>query len=122
MPISPKQSNTEAEYKNLVERFSYLADQELKKCEASIAKGDLHSAAIQMPSVISLVSTIGYFRGQDGVFLDFRPNVTNIQGDLYANEDAFEARLRKVMNTIKASSEAAFYKNQLETAFVKNRT
>jgi hypothetical protein len=74
-----------------------------------------------MPALISLVNTVGYLRGRDGVFLNIRPQ-TEDQAEFYKYEDQFEKRLDKLIDVIMDSDEKDFYKERLESYLVKSRT
>ncbi len=115
---------TAEEYINLVKRYSWLVDSELEKVEKTIAK-NVKAVEIQsLPKLISLVNVIGYLRGQDGAFLEARPdNVANFQKELYANEDAFEHRLDKIIGIISTDPDhAEKYRSILEQYYVRART
>lgn len=74
-----------------------------------------------MPAIISLVNTVGYLRGQDGMFLDIRPRTEN-QGEFYKYEDQFETRLDKLIDILMDSDEKDFYIERLESYLIKSRT
>ena len=114
---------TAEEYKNLVSKYYYLVDSELKKIEKVIEE---HSGQLEiesLPKLISLVNVIGYLRGQDNAFIDVRPaGVSEYQRELYDNEDAFEKRLRAIIDVISSNKEyLQRYKDVLERYFVKAR-
>ncbi len=113
------------EYTDLVEKFSALVDQELSRVESDQREGMDHDIALRLPAIISAVNTIGYLRGQDGMFFDFRPQDiigTGLQGAFYANEDAFESRLQAIINYIGTTKENAFYCERLERYYITART
>lgn len=119
MPISPKPINDAEEYKDLVEKFSFLVEKEFEKCE-KMKDGDILGVIQNLPKLISLVNTIGYLRGQDGAFLEARPH-TDFQPDLYKNEDVFEAKLYKLIDFISSPEAKARYRQRLEEYFLKAR-
>lgn len=88
-------------YMDLVSRYSWLVDSELKKAESAINESPEHgpeSIINSIPKLISLVNVVGYLRGQDYAFIDVRPHeVINQQSELCKNEDEFEARLIKIV-------------------------
>jgi hypothetical protein len=113
------------EYIDMVERFSGLVDKEMKKTESEENPGRIHAIALRLPALISLVNTIGYLRGQDGVFLNIRPedmHGSGIQGYLYKNEDEFEKRLQNLIDEVGTSEEANFYRETLERYYITART
>lgn len=115
----------QGEYIDMVERFSGLVDKEMKKTESEENPGRIHAIALRLPALISLVNTIGYLRGQDGVFLDIRPedmHGSGRQGDLYKNEDEFEKRLQNLIDEVGTSEEASFYRETLERYYITART
>lgn len=121
MPIAFSIPSTEEEYVRLVEQFSGLVDAECRRLEGWVDGDDLASAARALPSLISLVNSVGYLRGQDNVFVDVRPRTTR-QRDLYANEDAFEKRLQSIIDKIVSSPERDALRRRLEEYFVRART
>lgn len=116
---------TASEYKELVSKYSWLVDSELKKVEQNIKDhpANLEVNIESLPKLISLVNVIGYLRGQGNAFTEVRPEgVTEYQRELYDNEDAFEGRLRDVINTICANPKNLDrYKAALERYFVQAR-
>ena len=74
-----------------------------------------------MMALIALVNTVGYLRGQGGMFLDIRP-MTSHQKQLYAYEDMFEVRLNRLIGIILNSEVNEFYKERLDAYFIKART
>lgn len=109
-------------YMDLVEKFCILADLEISRWEKIMASGKHDSElATAMPALISIVNTIGYLRGQDGMFDDSRsPGVDNKK--LYQYEDAFEKRLRNLINYIKNSKMKDWYIQRLTDYFIKARS
>ena len=124
-PIQFRPPQNKDEYIDLVERFSGLVDQEMKKTESEENPGRIHAIASRLPALISLVNTIGYLRGEDSVFLDVRPEdmrTSGRQGDLYKNEDLFEKRLQNLIDEVGTSDEAKFYRDTLERYYITART
>ncbi|MDB5258880.1 MAG: hypothetical protein JWO73_88 [Candidatus Taylorbacteria bacterium] len=110
---------------NLVNKYSWLVDSELKKVELNIKE---HPAHLDMnieslPKLISLVNVIGYLRGQNNAFIEIRPHdVIEYQPELYKNEDAFESRLHAIITTICVDPKnLALCKSTLERHFIEYR-
>lgn len=125
LAIQFRSPQNQDEYIDMVERFSGLVDKEMKKTESEENPGRIHAIASRLPALISLVNTIGYLRGQDGVFLDFRPedmHGSDIQGYLYKNEDEFEKRLQNLIDEVGTSDDASFYRETLERYYITART
>jgi len=121
MNIEFKKIETQEEYIDLVEKLSYLVDKEITEYEMLLQK-NVFEVVNAMPKIISLVNVIGYLRGQGGAFLNFRPKVSEHQESLYKNEDAFEARLYKLVEKISESEETRnHYESTLKEYFIKNR-
>ncbi len=117
------QPTTAAEYRTLVEQFSFLVDAELKKFENINSADEAHTAALEAPKLVSLVNTIGYLRGQDNAFLDIRPHeVVEYQKELYANEDSFEDRLKELLNKIVAFGKTDIYNFYMNEYYIKSRS
>lgn len=104
----------------MVSMFSYCVDMQLRIIEDRFAKNDLDVSS--MPALISLVNSIGYLRGQDGMFTTFRPLDSEMQRNLYKNEDQFETRLQKLIDAIRDSQYADAYQNRLHEYFIKARS
>jgi hypothetical protein len=122
MEIPYKEFSSEAEYMDFVEKFASLLDRQMRSFEHQvITESGLQNVTSAMPALISLVNTMGYLRGQDGIFLDIRPS-TSQQSTLYAYEDFFEARLSKLIETIMQSELKESYKQRLDGYFVKSRS
>jgi hypothetical protein len=122
MNIQKKQLSTADEYIEFVREFVTLLDEQFSMWEDwAKNKEKLHDLARQMPAIISLVNTVGYLRGQDGVFLDIRPQTGN-QSEFYEYENEFEKRLDKLIDILMESDEKDFYKERLESYLVKSRT
>ncbi|MDP3955643.1 MAG: hypothetical protein Q8Q18_00145 [bacterium] len=122
MDIQKQQLTTTEEYTKFVREFVTLLDEQVSVWEDR-AKNikNLHELACQMPAIISLVNTVGYLRGQDGMFLDIRPRTEN-QSEFYGYEDQFEKRLDKLINMLMDSDEKDFYQERLESYLIKSRT
>lgn len=111
------------EYLEFAKKFYQLTDQQISKFEDKMINGvELNNIVNALPSLISLVNTVGYLRGQDGVFLDIRPAVGENQKILYQMEDEMEARLKKLIDYIKESEYRDYYGQLLEKYFIKTRT
>lgn len=122
MDIQKQQLINADEYTKFVREFVTLLDEQLRVWEDRVKNtGVLHDLALQMPAIISLVNTVGYLRGQDGLFLDIRPRTEN-QGEFYKYEDQFEKRLRQLIDLLMNSDERDFYEERLESYLVKSRT
>jgi len=122
MDIQKLQLSTGDEYTKFVREFATLLDEQLNVWEDRAKnKENLHELARQMPAIISLVNTVGYLRGQDGMFLDIRPRTEN-QSEFYGYEDLFEKRLEQLINILMDSDEKDFYKDRLESYLIKSRT
>lgn len=110
------------EYTEFVRAFATLLDQQLTLLEGyAKSKEGAHDLIQQMPALISLVNTVGYLRGQDGMFLDIRPRTEN-QKEFYGYEDLFEKRLGALIDFVLSSDEKEYYRERLESYFVKART
>lgn len=122
MDTQQKKLFTAEEYKSFVKEFVTLLDKQFAVLEERAEnKENLHDLARQMPAIISLVNTVGYLRGQDGMFLEIRPLVDN-QKDLYDYENLFEKRLEKLIDILMDSDNKDYYIERLESYFVKSRT
>ncbi|QQS39249.1 hypothetical protein IPM62_01375 [Candidatus Woesebacteria bacterium] len=106
-------------YKKLFDDLVSLVDQQLAKYEKTDVSPE--TIARYLPTLISLVNTIGYLRGQDGVFLDFRPKTDN-QDHFFEVEDAFEKRLTSLIEKVMASDMSEYYKKKLHSYFCLVRT
>jgi hypothetical protein len=122
MNIQKQHLSTGDEYTKFVREFVTLLDEQLSACEEYAKKPeDLYSLAHQMPAIISLINTVGYLRGQDGIFLRIRPSTEN-QKEFYEYEDKFEERLKNLIDILMASNRKDVYKERLESYFIKSRT
>lgn len=122
MDIQKEQLSTADEYIKFVREFVTLLDEQFSVLEDRAKnKENLHGLAHQMPAIISLVNTVGYLRGQDGMFLDMCPRTEN-QSELYGYEDLFENRLDQLIDILMDSDEKDFYKERLESYLIKSRT
>ncbi len=111
------------EMKKFVEQFVSLLDAEMSKWEEKIKDptniADLIHA---MPALISLVNTVGYLRGQDGMF-DVGPEIrVALSADIRKYEDIFEERLNKLIDVLLQSKEKGYYEQRLDSYFTKSRT
>ena len=117
-----RQLKSAQEYTNFVREFVTLLDQQLCYWEIMAKNKERHyEVAHQMPALISLVNTVGYLRGQDGMFLDIRPKTDN-QKEFYGYEDAFEKRLENLIDIIMDSDQKQHYLERLDSYLVKSRT
>ena len=122
MEINKKIIESPEVYTEFVRAFATLLDQQLTLVEGYMnGKEGAHNLVQQMPAIISLVNTIGYLRGQDGMFLDIRPSTEN-QKEFYEYEDLFEKRLGVLIDFVLSSDEKEYYRERLESYFVKART
>lgn len=120
MEFSFKNIDTEEEYKDFVEQFCFLVDKELIKAEDMKNKGNHHNLALILPKIISAVNIVGYLRGQDNMFIDFRPHVS-FQNELYKIEGEFEKRLFTLIDYIKLSDSKDLSKSMIKEYYLKNR-
>ncbi|MBP9760521.1 MAG: hypothetical protein KBD24_04145 [Candidatus Pacebacteria bacterium] len=93
-------TQTTDEYIELAKHIAVLVESELLKTEQLTSEGRVDVVISMLPKLISMVNMVGYLRGQDGTFLDTRPSVGEHQSELYALEDACEARLRKLITYV----------------------
>lgn len=122
MEINKKMIESAEGYTEFVRAFATLLDQQLTLLEGYMnRKEGAHNLIQQMPALISLVNTVGYLRGQDGMFLDIRPSTEN-QKEFYEYEDLFEKRLSTLIDFVLSSEEKEYYQERLESYFVKART
>ncbi len=121
MKIKKVVLNTSDAYTSFVRAFATLLDAELTKWEELAKdKSNYYRLAHIMPALISLVNTAGYLRGQDNMFLDYRPH-TDAQKEFYAYENNFEKRLYKLIDLLMASDSKAIYIERLEEYFIEVR-
>src|SRR6185295_12970749 len=111
------------EYKNLVSRYSWLVDSELALIEKIVKKHPEAMPVESLPKLISLVNVVGYLRGQDGAFIDIRPDgVANFQNELYENENSFERRLHQIIEIVCSNEQdLQKYRVLLEHYYIKAR-
>jgi len=107
------------EYEKLFNDFISLVDKQLEYFEKDDVNMD--SLARNLPALISLVNTIGYLRGQDGMFLDFRPH-TDKQSHFYKQEDVYEKRLVSLIERVLGSNAKDYYLKRLHSYYCKVRT
>ena len=114
---------SEEQYIEMVKQYSYLADYSLSLIEAEIQNSVSPQELINnLLKLISLVNVIGYFRGQDGVLMDFQSLRTNSMSWLRQNEDEFENRLWSIIDYVKADEIAAKqYRAKMLDYYLKNR-
>ncbi len=121
MEINKQEITTAEEYVDFVRKFATLLDKQMRRYEDDLTDQNLINLSRQMPALISAVNTMGYLRGQDGMFLDFRP-MTNNQHEFYALEDGFESRLSALVDHVMNSSQKDFYLERLDSYYVKVRS
>ncbi len=122
MERNKKVIDSAEKYTEFVRAFATLLDKQLTIVEGYVNRKDgAHNLIQQMPAIISLVNTVGYLRGQDGMFLDIRPRTEN-QKEFYEYEDLFEKRLGILIDFLLNSEEKEYYQERLESYFVKSRT
>lgn len=112
-------------YMLMAKQFAWLVDAELTKLERDAQAGDLHTVTHRLPALISTINTVGYLRGQDGLFLDFRPGdlAGDCQRQLYAAEDAVEGRLWRLIDLVwKDENSQKEYLAKLQTYYIHART
>lgn len=121
MELNKQEITTAEEYVDFVRKFATLLDKQMRRYEDDLTDQSLINLSRQMPALISAVNTMGYLRGQDGMFLDLRP-MTNNQQEFYALEDRFEVRLSALIDQVMNSSQKDFYLERLDSYYVKVRS
>lgn len=122
MEITKNKITTADEYIDFVRKFTTLLDEQMTHHEKeNLDDNELLNLATGLPALISLVNTVGYLRGQDGMFLGIRPR-TDSQQELYALEDEFENRLKKLIDAVMKSNQKDLYLDRLNTYFIKARS
>jgi hypothetical protein len=116
----PRKMSSQEEYMDFVEKSVFLIDSELKKTEELMSRGEHGLIAVFLPQLISIVNYAGYLRGQDGLFLDFRPSTTS-QNDLYKMENEFEKRLVFLIDYIKNTESNIIAEARIKEYYLKNR-
>jgi len=114
----------ENEWKQFVEQFVTLLDTEMTRWEEK-AKDQTYITELihAMPALISLVNTVGYLRGQDGMFDHLGPEIRHATTQKnYEYEDELESRLNKLIDIILQSKEKDYYTQRLDSYFTKVRT
>jgi len=107
------------EYLQCVQTLAGLADAEFVRAEQS----DMHNLLSRLPGLVSIVNVIGYLRGQDGFFIDVRPEgLAESQRDLYALEDEFEKRLSALLTKVADSYNVAELHQRMDAYYVTART
>lgn len=110
---------TAEEYLQTLTRLCALVDGQMITAEEAQTKGDLRSVAQALPPLISMVNTIGYFRGEDNQFLSGRPpEVTHYQEELRAYEKGFVDRLSSLISFIMQSDERTHYRQLLHEYYL----
>ena len=118
MKIVFQSLTTAEEYCELVQRYAFLVDAEMKLAEETV---ETSYGSEWLPQCISAVNVIGYLRGQHNMFVEERPQL-DFQGAIYHNEDSFERRLALLIAKILQSASAEVYKTKLQEYYVDYRT
>jgi len=123
MSLPSRAINNESEWRQFVEQFVTLLDKEMSTWEEKITDPTNITGLIHaMPALISLVNTVGYLRGQDGMF-DMGPEISvAVAHDIINYENAFEERLNNFIDIILQSKEREYYEQRLDSYFTKVRT
>ncbi len=123
MKISLMPTKNVTEYATMVAHYLYLVDRELNWVETHANKTPTYVAEA-LPRLTSMVNVVGYFRGQDGMFHQFRPEFDSdpaayddLLGDLYRNEDQFEARLAVLISYVLADAEGSRLYRSAQTRY-----
>lgn len=119
----------DTQYLLLATQLAYLVAVQLRRTEDNLSRalesadaGAIRKVIDDMPALISLVNIVGYLRGQDAMFLEWRPEVGPAeQSELYQNEQALEEQLTAVIDRLMASRFAGQYQQRLEEYFVESR-
>lgn len=117
-------TNTD-EWQTFVEQFVTLLDKEMSKHEEKIKEPSYAVDLVHvMPALISMVNTIGYLRGQDGMIAsDMDPNIRiPLTNKIREYENHFEERLDKLIDIILKSDQKEYYEQRLDSYFTKCRT
>lgn len=91
---------SQEEYREVVAKFSWLVDFDLQEAERRAANNDIDGLAGILPRIALNVLAIRNFR--EG-FIDAFPHRSEIQRDLYNNQDHFEARVYELVGELEAS-------------------
>jgi len=113
------------EWQQFVEQFVTLLDKEMLKHEEKIKEPSYAPGLVHvMPALISLVNTVGYLRGQDGMIAsDMDPNIRiPLTDKIREYENHFEVRLDKLIDILLASDQKDYYTERLDSYFTKCRT
>ncbi len=72
-------------------------------------KQQFHDIVPLMPGIVSMVLSVYYLRGEDGFFLNDRPQpLGDTQKELYQMQDAVGIRLQKLVNAIGSGSQKEY--------------
>jgi hypothetical protein len=115
--------NKPSQYLEMVARLSFLIDCEISAGEDKTMlidqapKKEVEEICWLVPRLISMSNTMGFLRGQDNRFTNFRPDgiTPDEQNDLYADADFVQQRVQDII--IKLIE--AGYKLQLTKAMQK---
>ena len=111
-----------SDYLAFVKSFYALVELQLTRAETMAEKQDFQDIVPLMPGIISMVLSVYYLRGEDGFFLNDRPQpLTDIQTELYHMQDTAGARLQKLVDSIGAGSEKEYeaYLERITQYFVQ---
>ncbi|HQG57369.1 MAG TPA: hypothetical protein PLX79_00080 [Candidatus Dojkabacteria bacterium] len=114
---------TAEDWKIFIEQYVSLIENEFAIWEAKISdSANIHDLAVAMPALITLVNTLGYFRGQDGVFSSLNMGIRlEMNNQLYEYENTFNKRLQKLIDVIMQSEEKNIYIQTLQNYFINSR-
>ncbi|MBP9864723.1 hypothetical protein KBC54_04750 [Patescibacteria group bacterium] len=97
------------EYLLFVKKFYSLVDLQLSRAEKMAEKQQFHDIVPLMPGIVSMVLSVYYLRGEDGFFLNDRPQpLGDTQKELYQMQDAVGIRLQKLVNAIGSGSQKEY--------------
>ncbi|MBP9864492.1 hypothetical protein KBC54_03530 [Patescibacteria group bacterium] len=112
-----------SDYLSFAKSYYSLVSFALDQAEEMLDKKDLEWLISRMPGIISMVNSVGYLRGQDGFFLDNRPQpLSEIQKELYGMEDEVESRLQKLTDAMSDSEVSDAYLERLTQYFIRARS
>jgi hypothetical protein len=123
--MSNEQIDRINEYIEFAEKFYLMVKKELEKWEKlSEDENNLRELIHVMPSLISAVNTVGYLRGQDGMFSESKPPIPLIEdmNRLRSNEAECEGKLDELIKTLLSSKEKEYYIGRITSYFVKARS
>jgi len=114
---------TAEDWKIFIEQYVSLIENEFAIWESRISEPtNIHDLAVAMPALITLVNTLGYLRGQDGVFSRLNMGIRlEMNNQLYEYENTFNKRLQKLIDVIMQSEEKNIYIQTLQNYFINSR-